>query len=1159
MKAFSARMGLLLWLSLKLAFAQTPTASLTGRILDAKSGEPLPFATIYLNNSSQGTNADQNGVYKLTAVPLGNQELVSSVLGYKTARLPIRLTDTRQRTLDLKLEPADQSLAGVTVKARHDKNWLRQVNVFRRELLGYRPQARQCRITNANVLSFQEEKGHLQAQANEPLLIENEALGYRIYYNLLYFDLYRGKMQFAGTSRFEEMTAADARQKTRWQTNRIAVYQGSIQHLLASLLAGTHEQAGYRVYRSPLTDEGTDRIMPFVRTQQRQHIDPQKAVALFKSGGLSFERQLISDQPLEVYYDRVYAANSPYHDSPYAYSMLLLPNGRLEMNTNGWVTSSNGLDVRGYMGNDRLATLLPADWNPPTSEMLLANSVGSGRIGGADANLDSLTRFRKRDYERTAPLVYLHTDKSFYVVGDQLWFSAYVVDAARQLPVVGSGATTLQVELIAPTGQSVQHQWLAVTDGRASGNFRLVDSLSAGKYQLRAITALDPSIDNPAFACTFPIYTAQSDNLLPLSGFTRPTYSPHTARQAPVEDSLDVQFLPEGGRWLANDASRLGIKAVAPDGRGRAIGGRIVDQSDREVARFRTNGLGMGQVSLTPQTGQQYRAIIESGASQQLVTLPAFESEGWSLSVDAVTDSSRLTVRMRGTGRYSQQPVYLTLQSREKLVYRQKWLLQKGEAQFALSTAGLPPGICRLTLWDTTRHARAERLVYVPDRSGGVQMRVTLNKVRYNPREQVALGFQLRNADSNPVVGSWSASITDADQLSLDTNRADLPTYMLLTAGLTGWVESPGYYLEPKHVADLDNLLLTQGWRRLPASQPADSTGGWTLSGRVRERQGKGVSGQSVVVLLEQGGQKMLHSLMTNPQGVFRLDKLFLSDTVGVRAGVVGSNGYRLSIDKPGSTGLRSDFSPTPWQPPSNQLADARRRQLAWPAFYRDSTARQLAEVLVRAMKPMLPERPKDVERSSLHGTADNVMIVEPGSVFASMADLLKQMPGVTLLLARNNSSFGDNEPLFLIDGVYVYDQSVIQGLSPSEVSRVEVLRNPTTAGIYGARGANGVIAIYTRKEGSSVKDLPTSISTTMFGYSSPREFYVPRYEQPAIGSPIDQRDVLYWQAIGQTDADGLGRLVFPLSDTAKRLRFVLQGLTNEGVPMSFTWELPVR
>ena len=1159
MRFFTAGFGLLTWLSMASSLAQTPMASLTGRVLDAKTGEPLPFATVYLNNSSQGTNADQNGIYRLMTVPLGNQEVVSSVLGYRTTRLPIRLTDTHLHTLDLKLEPADQSLASVTVKAHHDKTWLRQLGVFSRELLGNRPQARQCHIINANVLSFQEEKGHLHVQASEPLLIENGALGYRLYYNLLYFDLYRGKMQFSGTSRFEEMASTDARQKARWQTNRVTVYQGSIQHLMASLLAGTHEQAGYLIYRTPLTDEGTDRTMPFVRTQDRQYIGPEKAATLIKPGGLSFERQLISDQPLEVYYNRVYAMNSPYRDSPYAYSMLLLPNHSLDVNTNGWITQSNGLDVRGYMGNDRLATLLPADWSPPASEMLLTNSITSGRVGKPDAWLDSLIQLRKHQYERTAPLVYLHTDKSFYVTGDQIWLSAYVLDAARQLPVVGHAGSTLQVELIAPTGQSVQHAWLVLTDGRASGNFRLADSLTTGMYRLRAITTMDPSADNPAFDCVVPIYSVQS--VTPTAEPTKPLPQANVVQEAPIVDSLDVQFLPEGGRWLASVSSRLGIKVLAPDGHGRSIQGRIVDQANLEVARFSTNGLGMGQVTFTPQTGQHYRALIESNTAQQTVSLPDFEAEGWSLSVDAISDSSRLTVRVRATGRYSQQPVYLTLQSREQLVYRQKWLLQKGEAQFSLTTASLPPGVCRLTLWDTTRHARAERLVYVPDRSGGVQMRVTLAKPQYEARQQVAIGFQFRDPDGYPVGATWSAAVTDADQVPIDTSRANLRMYLLLTGGLRGRIDSPAYYLEPEHAADLDNLLLTQGWRRLPAVQPPDSTNGWSLSGRVRDRQGQPMAKQSVVVLLEQGGQQMLRSLITDTQGVFRLSGLLLQDTVRVRArvldAVVGS-GARISFDKPGSPLLPAVFSSAQWQPVSNKLADARTRQLAWPAFYRDSSARQLAEVVVRAYKPT-PERPKDVERSSLHGSADHVMVVEPGVVYADMQDLLNRMPALKLLFRRNMSSFGDTTPLYLLDGVYV-DWNTLKDMNPSTVSRVEILMSAGAA-IYGARGANGVIAMYTRKDTGEAKSVPTTVLATVVGLSTPREFYMPHYEASATppGSPTDRRDVLFWQAIGQSDADGLGRFVFPLNDTAKRLRVVVQGLTSEGIPMAFTWELPVR
>ena len=45
----------------------------------------------------------------------------------------------------------------------------------------------------------------------------NEALGYRLYYNLLHFDLYQARMQFAGTSRFEELRSTDARQQAKWQ------------------------------------------------------------------------------------------------------------------------------------------------------------------------------------------------------------------------------------------------------------------------------------------------------------------------------------------------------------------------------------------------------------------------------------------------------------------------------------------------------------------------------------------------------------------------------------------------------------------------------------------------------------------------------------------------------------------------------------------------------------------------------------------------------------------------------------------------------------------------------------------------------------------------------------------------------------------------------
>src|SRR5205085_2640475 len=105
----------------------------------------------------------------------------------KAFRQPLRITDARQRTVDLHLESADNALTGVTVTARHSQAWERHFRTFSRELLGNRPIARQCQILNGNSLSFSEEKGHLRAQATEPLVIENRALGYKLAYDLLYF------------------------------------------------------------------------------------------------------------------------------------------------------------------------------------------------------------------------------------------------------------------------------------------------------------------------------------------------------------------------------------------------------------------------------------------------------------------------------------------------------------------------------------------------------------------------------------------------------------------------------------------------------------------------------------------------------------------------------------------------------------------------------------------------------------------------------------------------------------------------------------------------------------------------------------------------------------------------------------------------------------
>jgi TonB-linked SusC/RagA family outer membrane protein len=75
---------------------------------------------------------------------------------------------------------------------------------------------------------------------------------------------------------------------------------------------------------------------------------------------------------------------------------------------------------------------------------------------------------------------------------------------------------------------------------------------------------------------------------------------------------------------------------------------------------------------------------------------------------------------------------------------------------------------------------------------------------------------------------------------------------------------------------------------------------------------------------------------------------------------------------------------------------------------------------------------------------------------------------GTVVRIRGGNSLTGGNEPLYVIDGVQMYDESGAD-LNPNDIESLEVLKDASATAVYGARGANGVILITTKrgKEGS--------------------------------------------------------------------------------------------
>ncbi len=70
-------------------------------------------------------------------------------------------------------------------------------------------------------------------------------------------------------------------------------------------------------------------------------------------------------------------------------------------------------------------------------------------------------------------------------------------------------------------------------------------------------------------------------------------------------------------------------------------------------------------------------------------------------------------------------------------------------------------------------------------------------------------------------------------------------------------------------------------------------------------------------------------------------------------------------------------------------------------------------------------------------------------------------------VVIRGVGTFGASTPLFVIDNIQYDDMAAFNNLSPSDIESITVLKDAASTSIYGARGANGVVLVTTRR-GSS-------------------------------------------------------------------------------------------
>jgi TonB-dependent SusC/RagA subfamily outer membrane receptor len=107
----------------------------------------------------------------------------------------------------------------------------------------------------------------------------------------------------------------------------------------------------------------------------------------------------------------------------------------------------------------------------------------------------------------------------------------------------------------------------------------------------------------------------------------------------------------------------------------------------------------------------------------------------------------------------------------------------------------------------------------------------------------------------------------------------------------------------------------------------------------------------------------------------------------------------------------------------------------------------------------------EDIEHGGNHPIEDLLQAKAAGVLVTRAAD-----GGISLRIRGVSSLMSNNEPLFVIDGVAVRagPGGALSGVNPYDIESIEVLKNPQDIGVYGVRGANGVIVVKTKHPGKS-------------------------------------------------------------------------------------------
>jgi hypothetical protein len=763
--------------------------------------------------------------------------------------------------------------------------------------------------------------------------------------------------------------------------------------------------------------------------------------------------------------------------------------------------------------------------------------------------------------------LFLQLDRQKYIAGESIWFKATCTYEGQPTFL----SRIVYVTLTNSAGKVIEKKMFKLNNnGSSYSSFDLSKQLKSDNYIVTAYTLW--MLNFPDYLPRQTVYVYGAD------------YSKRQQALSNQQQQIFVDFFPEGGDLIDGVQQRCAFKVANQDGYPLSISTDLIDDNGNKITTINTTHDGMGVFDIEPKFNKTYSIKLTNKKNKIFTfTLPKVKQEGVSLTVTNNNPNKLFAVLNRAEfkkQKYNQ--LYLTAHINGKLLYMANVNFDDDKTAFPISKKNLPAGILQVTVFDTLGNPLAERIAFIENYTIK-KPNINLNKKNLSPKEWNEFSFELDSLQQPNLSVLVKSNIEQTN-----TNAANnIASSLLLTSDIKGNVINPAYYFTSKDATvlqHLDLVMLTNGWRRfnwkdvienkpLDLKYPIESN--ITIKGKVLkfDKQETIKDGKVVMIIKGEDSSKTIIQANLTDKGEFTTDSLNIKG--GATVFYEGTNAkkekmivdvkfYHNHIDtlqKQETTNLQN-----------SDTSDLAYRKTEFDAYLYNRIASidslsfggqgYLGNVTVTSKKRSREDSLTAEYVKPIFETSDQTLdLTEASSKYANIWVYLRQfVPGLNVdpfafggvtqvSFSRFDamdaiSADGSSTVKFFVNEIEV-DAASIDIMNIDDIALVKVYKGALATPL----GSNvGAIAIYTKKGKSFKASYEKAFEKKeILGYSGYREYFAPKYNNPATSNTIDKRITLLWKPNATPTTNNYYNFGFSNNDVNKGYTIIVQGIDKNG------------